>query len=222
MTVFLFCNQRYGKPFVETAARFAAENGASIRVVLSAGRRPGAPRNMPRRLASRTRRWLLARRKARRWKIPVSIIPDVNCSGFRGSIGTEDCGVIAGFNQIFDAQTIECFRNLVNFHPSLLPLYRGPVPSHWCLANGETNSGFTLHEVTEKIQAGRPLHQQSVPIQPGDDPHQLDRRIGEAATTVLWRWLKHCVNETPWTPLCLDAESVYRVHLGYASFPAAA
>lgn len=222
MTIFLFANQRYGMPFLETAARFATENNVSIRVVLSCARRPGTTRRKPQRLASRTRRWLLARRKARRLQLPVTIVPDVNTARFRAAIGSDDCGVITGFNQIFTAETIACFRSLVNFHPSLLPLYRGPVPSHWCLANDETSSGFTLHEVTETIDAGRHLHQQSVPIQPGDDAHQLDRRIGDAATPVLWRWLKHCQNDSPWTPLCLDAESVYQVHVNYATFPAAA
>ncbi len=222
MTVYLFCNQRYGMPFVETAARFAAENNAAIRVVMSAGRRNRTVRRTRRRLTSPLRRWLMARRKARRWGIPVSFVPDVNSARFRASIGSGDCGVIAGFNQIFEPATIECFRSLVNFHPSLLPLYRGPVPSHWCLANGETTTGFTLHEVTEKIDAGRFLHQQEVPIQPDDDTHRLDRRIGDAATPVLWRWLKHCHNDAPWNPLCLDAESVYRVPVDYATFPAAA
>ncbi len=222
MTVYLFCNQRYGLPFVETAARFAAENNAAIRVVLSASRRARCARRPRRRMASRTRRWLMARRKSRRWGIPVSIVPDVNCARFRASIGTGDFGVIAGFNQIFAPATIECFQSLVNFHPSLLPLYRGPVPSHWCLANGETTTGFTLHEVTEKIDAGRPLHQQEVPIQPDDDTHRLDRRIGDAAAPILWRWLKHCHNDAPWVPRCLDAGSVYRVPIDYATFPAAA
>ena len=222
MTVYLFCNQRYGMPFVETAARFAAENNAAIRVVMSAGRCNRIVRRTRRRLTSPLRRWLMARRKARRWGIPVSFVTDVNNARFRASIGSGDCGVIAGFNQIFEPATIECFRSLVNFHPSLLPLYRGPVPSHWCLANGETTTGFTLHEVTEKIDAGRFLHQQEVPIQPDDDTHRLDRRIGDAATPVLWRWLKHCHNDAPWNPLCLDAESVYRVPVDYATFPAAA
>lgn len=222
MTVFLFCNQRYGIPFVETAARFARENGLSIRVMLSAGRKPAAGGAMPRRLASAVRRWLVARRKARRWGLPVTIVPDVNAPRFRSAIGEEDHGVIAGFNQIFEPATIKCFRSLVSFHPSLLPLYRGPVPSHWCLANDETTTGFTLHEVTERIDAGHHLHQQAVPIHPGDDVHRLDRRIGETATPVLWRWLKHCMSRDPWTPLCLDAQSMYKVHVDYASYPAAA
>lgn len=178
MTVYLFCNQRYGMPFVETAARFAAENNAAIHIVLSAARRNRSARRTPRRLASRTRRWLMVHRKARRWGLPFSIVSNVNCGRFRAAIGSDDCGVIAGFNQIFEPATIVCFRSLVNFHPSLLPLYRGPVPSHWCLANGETTTGFTLHEVTKKIDTGRRLHEQEVPIQPGDDTHRLDQRIG--------------------------------------------
>ncbi len=222
MNVLLFCNQRYGMPFVETAARFAQETQVRIRVVLSAGRRRPVTRRLPRWLGSHTRRWLSAHRKGRRWGLPVTIVSDVNSARFRASIGTDDCGVIAGFNQVFEPATVQCFRSLVNFHPSLLPLYAGPVPSHWCLANGETTTGFTLHEVAETIDEGHYLHQHPVPIQPGDDEHQLDHRIAEAATPVLWRWLKHCQNDAPWDPLRLEAQAIYRVHGECEAVPPAA
>jgi len=37
----------------------------------------------------------------------------------------------------------------INFHPSLLPAYRGATPPSWCLMNGEKRTGVTAHYVTE-------------------------------------------------------------------------
>ena len=42
----------------------------------------------------------------------------------------------------------------INIHPSILPRYRGTDPIFWQLRNGETNTGVTLHQVTQKIDSG--------------------------------------------------------------------
>ena len=38
---------------------------------------------------------------------------------------------------------------VLNVHPALLPAHRGPCPSFWVLAAGETRSGVTIHRVTD-------------------------------------------------------------------------
>ncbi|MHC4421665.1 MAG: formyltransferase family protein [Planctomycetota bacterium] len=210
MKILLFSNERYGLPFIETAARFAHVHRVRVRVVLSAARW-----RVP-----TARRLVSAVRKRHRLGLPVTIAADVNNERFRGSIGPFDCGVIAGFNQIMSQATLGRFRSLVNFHPSLLPYYRGPAPSHWCLVNGETTSGFTLHEVTSAIDAGPILHQQAVPVEPGDDEDDLNRRIARAGAEVMWRWLEHLHTGTVWPKEHLDAHLIYQSHVEYASFPA--
>ncbi len=42
----------------------------------------------------------------------------------------------------------------INIHPSKLPRYRGVDPIFWQLRSGETETGVTLHEVTNSIDAG--------------------------------------------------------------------
>ncbi len=42
----------------------------------------------------------------------------------------------------------------INIHPSKLPKYRGADPIFWQLRSGETETGVTLHEVTNSIDAG--------------------------------------------------------------------
>ena len=42
----------------------------------------------------------------------------------------------------------------INIHPSKLPRYRGADPIFWQLRSGETETGVTIHEVTDSIDAG--------------------------------------------------------------------
>jgi methionyl-tRNA formyltransferase len=52
----------------------------------------------------------------------------------------------------------------VNLHPSLLPKYRGPDPLFWQLRNNESHTGFSLHELTDELDAGAILYQQDVSL----------------------------------------------------------
>ncbi len=47
---------------------------------------------------------------------------------------------------ILDIPTVGAF----NLHGSLLPAYRGRAPINWCLVNGESETGITLHQMTAK------------------------------------------------------------------------
>jgi len=126
--------------------------------------------------------------------------------------------VVAGFNQIFREETIRRFTALLNFHPSLLPYYRGPVPSWWCIHNGETTTGVTLHVVTSEIDAGPILWQSAVPIRTRDDA-ALDQEIARAGATVLPDVL-HCLQTNEPLPTArLDASRLYTTRAGYLSFP---
>lgn len=42
----------------------------------------------------------------------------------------------------------------INIHPSLLPKYRGPIPTFWALLNNEKKVGVTLHYMDSGIDTG--------------------------------------------------------------------
>ncbi|HET7709097.1 MAG TPA: formyltransferase family protein, partial [Sphingomicrobium sp.] len=69
---------------------------------------------------------------------------------------------------------------IVNIHPSLLPAYRGLDTHARVLAAGETETGCTVHLVTEDLDAGRILASSKVLIRPGDTPVTLEARVLEA------------------------------------------
>ena len=55
-------------------------------------------------------------------------------------------------------------RGVFVFHDSLLPKYRGFSPTVWAVINGERETGVTLFEIAEDIDAGDIVDQERVPI----------------------------------------------------------
>jgi phosphoribosylglycinamide formyltransferase-1 len=71
---------------------------------------------------------------------------------------------------------------ILNIHPGLLPRYGGPgmygMHVHRAvLAAGEAESGATVHLVDGEYDHGRILQQLRVPVQPGDTPEALQKRV---------------------------------------------
>ncbi len=77
----------------------------------------------------------------------------------------------------------------MNLHGSLLPKYRGRAPVNWVLVKGETETGVTLHLMTEKPDAGDIVAQEAVPIDFGDTALTLFGKMEKAAEVLFSRVL---------------------------------
>ncbi len=73
----------------------------------------------------------------------------------------------------------------MNLHGSLLPKYRGRAPVNWVLVKGETETGVTLHFMTEKPDAGDIVGQAAVPIAFDDTALTLFGKMEHAASKLL-------------------------------------
>jgi len=73
----------------------------------------------------------------------------------------------------------------MNMHGSLLPKYRGRVPVNWAIIQGETETGATLHYMTEKPDNGDIVAQQAVPILPNDTALEVFQKVTVAAEMAL-------------------------------------
>jgi methionyl-tRNA formyltransferase len=69
----------------------------------------------------------------------------------------------------------------INLHGSLLPKYRGRAPVNWVLVNGETQTGVTLHYMSEQADAGDIIAQRPVDIAFEDTALTLFERVAQAA-----------------------------------------
>ncbi len=85
-----------------------------------------------------------------------------------------DLIVLAGFLWLVPGSLLKAFPNqIINIHPALLPKYggKGMYGDHVhqaVLANGETESGITIHFVNEYFDEGEMISQAKFKIEPGD------------------------------------------------------
>jgi methionyl-tRNA formyltransferase len=77
-----------------------------------------------------------------------------------------DLFISAAYPQIFSKYVLDIPKlGAVNFHPALLPAYRGAHPHFWQIVNGEREGGITAHFMTESIDDGDIIAQLSFPIE---------------------------------------------------------
>jgi len=84
----------------------------------------------------------------------------------------------------------------LNMHGSLLPKYRGRVPVNWAIIRGETETGATLHYMTETPDNGDIVAQTAVPILRDDTAKEVFDKVTVAAELTLDRVLPALVAGT--------------------------
>jgi folate-dependent phosphoribosylglycinamide formyltransferase PurN len=73
----------------------------------------------------------------------------------------------------------------INIHSSLLPSYAGLAPYHWVLSAGETQTGTTVHYMTQKFDEGNILVQRSISIEPQESAFHLFERLSVVGSEAL-------------------------------------
>ena len=67
-----------------------------------------------------------------------------------------DIVIVYGFSWVLPQQLFSLSQfGFFNIHFSLLPAYKGPVPLFWQLKNSEKTTGISIHQMTEKLDAGK-------------------------------------------------------------------
>ena len=134
--------------------------------------------------------------RAQRANIPTVTLTRRECGGAREFEARltevlEESGVelivLAGFMTILSpAFTARYDRRIINVHPSLIPSFCGEgfygLKVHEAaLRKGVKVTGATVHFVNEIPDGGEILLQKAVPVEPGDTPETLQRRVMEQA-----------------------------------------
>ena len=92
-----------------------------------------------------------------------------------------DLIVMAGWMRIVSKKFCEAFSGrIINLHPSLLPKYKGLHAVERAIKAGETETGCSVHFVTEELDSGAIIKQQEVPILPGDTVESVTRAVQQA------------------------------------------
>jgi len=82
------------------------------------------------------------------------------------------------------------------FHDSLLPKYRGFAPTVWAMINGEKETGVTLFEVVDEVDAGDIIDQQTVLIDDADTIANVVDKVTQAYLDLITTNFDSLVNGT--------------------------
>lgn len=103
-------------------------------------------------------------------KIPVILSPEKITDSIVESLKElkPDILVCFAYGKIFPKKLLEIFpKGGINFHPSLLPLFRGCAPIPFAIMSGKTETGFTVQTLGEKMDCGDIILQKTIPL--GED-----------------------------------------------------
>ena len=138
--------------------------------------RPDRPKGRGRRVAPGP-----AKEAAERLGIPV-LQPE------RPEIDEVDAMVVCAYGLLIPPTLLE--RALwLNVHPSLLPRWRGAAPVERAIMAGDAETGVTIHETVEALDAGPIAAQEAFPIGPEDDAGAVYARAAPLAVDLLDRVL---------------------------------
>jgi formyltetrahydrofolate-dependent phosphoribosylglycinamide formyltransferase len=94
---------------------------------------------------------------------------------------TVDLVLLIGFMRILSAKFCQDWQDrLLNVHPSLLPKYAGGMDTNVhadVLINGDTETGCTIHFVTDEVDAGPILIQKKCNVQPDETVDTLKTKV---------------------------------------------
>jgi len=97
-----------------------------------------------------------------------------------------DLFVVAAYGQILKQVLLDLpSKGCINVHPSLLPKYRGAAPIQRCMMAGESETGVTIMEVVQKLDAGDIILQEKVSIGPDTLFPELEEELCELSCKLL-------------------------------------
>ena len=89
------------------------------------------------------------------------------------------------YREMIPPEVLALFSAAYNIHGSLLPKFRGRACVNWAVIMGETETGVTLHKMTEKADQGAIVAQKKVSINFHDTVSEVFQKIVDAAAVLL-------------------------------------
>lgn len=97
-----------------------------------------------------------------------------------------DVGVVAAYGKILPAVVLGSPPlGLVNVHASLLPRYRGAAPVHRAVMEGEPETGVSIMQVVQALDAGPVFATARRPIGPDDTSTEVESDLARLGATLL-------------------------------------
>ena len=105
----------------------------------------------------------------------------------------------------------------INIHSSLLPRYAGLAPYYWVLVEGETETGVSVHYMSERFDEGNIIVQKSLHIPPRVSAFILFKHLALLGKEALMEAIPLVLSGYPGIPQDLSRRSYYS-HPTWASY----
>ncbi len=89
--------------------------------------------------------------------------------------------ILFAYGQILSSNVLSAVRWAINVHPSLLPKYRGASPLQRAIMAGETETGISIIQMSDRVDAGGILLSESLAIDPDDTYGTLAEHVSRIA-----------------------------------------
>ena len=154
MRIAIIGQQDFGKAALEAFIK----RGDTVAGVFCAPEKPGARPD-------------LLRVAAEEHKIALYQLASLKTEQARATLAAlkVDLGVMAYVLQFVPQDFAAVPRHgMIQYHPSLLPRYRGPSSINWPIIRGDTRTGLTIFRPTDGLDEGPIILQKETPIEPDD------------------------------------------------------
>jgi methionyl-tRNA formyltransferase len=99
-----------------------------------------------------------------------------------------DLIVVAAYGKILPKALLDLPKyGSINVHASLLPRYRGAAPINWAILNGDEETGITIMQMAEALDAGDIISVERTMIGPEETAEELYGRLKELGADLLSR-----------------------------------
>jgi methionyl-tRNA formyltransferase len=105
-----------------------------------------------------------------------------------------DIFVVASYGKLIPGNLLDIPKYRLNVHPSLLPKYRGAAPIHWPILNGDRETGVSIIDIAEKLDAGDIYYQEKIAIDPRANAATLSSELARFSYGVLKKVLAQLQN----------------------------
>lgn len=93
--------------------------------------------------------------------------------------------IVSAFGLYIPKSIFEIPRYCINFHPSLLPRFRGATPIQRALLCGDRVTGVSCHFISEQLDAGDLIATRELPIRDDDDAGSLSQKLSSLCAGML-------------------------------------
>ncbi len=108
-----------------------------------------------------------------------------------------DAAILVAYGQIIPQSIIDIFPlGIINIHPSLLPLYRGPTPIESAILNLDSATGVSIMQLTAGMDAGPIYAQTRINLSGTETKFDLYHRIIDVSIPLLLEYLPDILDGT--------------------------